>query len=713
MKRLLLGLTVALAATTLPAHASPAGPAPLLRTLSNRADLVSGGDVLVEVDLPRGASTRGLRVTAGRRDVSPAFAVRPNGRLQGLVAGLPVGRTTLTAHLVEGRGAQLTVDNHPIGGPVFAGRQVTPWQCTTESNGLGKARDAQCDAPTVVSYSYKDAVTGQFASYDPQHPPAQSRVATTTTDEGHTVPYVVRVERGTIDRGIYDVAVLATPDQQPSPYRRLPGWNGKLGFTFGQSCAPGHSQGKAQNALDDLFLSRGYLHAVSTMNVNGNACNAQTSAESAMMIKEHVIETYGPIRFTVGNGCSGGAEQQNMIADKYPGLLDGIRPECDFPDLWTPAIFEKYTCAMFTHYFQTPTGAALFGSPTAQEAVLGGALTPGDCVEQTGLDAAKAGGAFQDWQPDGFGCGISGSFEYDPVTNRRGVRCDLQDYNVASLGRRADGFANRPVDTVGVQWGLGALQAGQITPAQFVDLNTGIGSYDIDMRWTPARVAADPDGLRRMYRNSELAYSANKALIPEIDARTDASYDEHSNVMRVIDRARREKATGTHAGQVFWTEPTVGAFGLPTPGTHALSLEVMDQWLSRIEADHRAISQQRKVVLDAPPLAKDACVLDGRQVPQTACDTIQTPNELPIQVAGAPATADVLKCALMPLRRTDYPTVVFTDDQWAALQHTFPTGVCDWSRPGIGQSRPTGSWLDYSAGPDGRPLPPAPVSHPA
>jgi hypothetical protein len=41
----------------------------------------------------------------------------------------------------------------------------------------------------------------------------------------------------------------------------------------------------------------------------------------------------------------------------------------------------------------------------------------------------------------------------------------------------------------------------------------------------------------------------------------------------------------------------------------------------------------------------------------------------------------------------------------------FRTGVCDWSRPGIGQE-PALSPLDFTRGPGGRPLPPAPTSQP-
>src|SRR5882724_1410747 len=77
--------------------------------------------------------------------------------------------------------------------------------------------------------------------------------------------------------------------------------------------------------------------------------------------------------------------------------------------------------------------------------------------------------------------------------------------------------------------------------------------------------------------------------------------------------------------------------------------------------------------------------------------------------SGGPATNDVLKCHLKPLRRADYKTT-FTNAQWARLQRTFPQGVCDFSRPGVGQQPPIAPWLTFSAGPGGVPLGPPPKS---
>ncbi|HEY9393683.1 MAG TPA: DUF6351 family protein, partial [Nocardioides sp.] len=133
-----------------PASAAPA-PAEdiVLETLSNRADLVFDDNALVRVTLPDGADADDLRVwlddtrhtsrRKGDRDVTAAFAERPNGEIEGVVRGLRVGTNELTARLPDGRGAWLTITNHPSGGPIFSGPQLQPWRCQPT------ATDEQCN----------------------------------------------------------------------------------------------------------------------------------------------------------------------------------------------------------------------------------------------------------------------------------------------------------------------------------------------------------------------------------------------------------------------------------------------------------------------------------------------------------------------------------------------------------------------------------------
>src|SRR5207237_8028668 len=96
---------------------------------------------------------------------------------------------------------------------------------------------------------------------------------------------------------------------------------------------------------------------------------------------------------------------------------------------------------------------------------------------------------------------------YNPQTNPSGVRGTLWDYGLSQLGRRPSaswgpveealgyGFANRPLDTVGVQYGLKALLNAQITPQQFVDMNSHVGGHDIDYNLQAGRTMADPAAL--------------------------------------------------------------------------------------------------------------------------------------------------------------------------------------------------------------------------
>ncbi len=221
-----VALTTAMVlASTAVATAAPASGDVEIKVLSNRADLVSDGDALVEIVRPAGTNPDSVRVELDGQDIVGDFALRPDGRFVGLVDGLDEGENHLTA-AVHQKTARLTITDHPIGGPIFSGPHLRPWLCTTGANGLGAPVDAQCNAPTKVEFFYQPQGGGALQPYDPANPPGN--VATTTTDEGETVPFIVRRERGTMDRGIYDVAVLFDPDEPWQPWEPQGGWNGKV-----------------------------------------------------------------------------------------------------------------------------------------------------------------------------------------------------------------------------------------------------------------------------------------------------------------------------------------------------------------------------------------------------------------------------------------------------------------------------------------------------
>ncbi|HEV3053575.1 MAG TPA: DUF6351 family protein, partial [Solirubrobacteraceae bacterium] len=86
-----------LCAIAVPAIAANGGrPALSIAVLSGRADLVSGGSALVSINLPR-SDTRQIKVTLDRKTVTKEFAVREDGRFEGLVTGLAPGANVLQA----------------------------------------------------------------------------------------------------------------------------------------------------------------------------------------------------------------------------------------------------------------------------------------------------------------------------------------------------------------------------------------------------------------------------------------------------------------------------------------------------------------------------------------------------------------------------------------------------------------------------------------
>ena len=695
-------------ASPAPAARAAIGP-PTISVLSNRADLISGGAALVEVS---GADPATVRVAVDGRDVTGEFAMRPNGRFEARLTGLGLGPNLVTAQLPHGTRAQITIVNHPIGGPVFSGPQTHPWLCSTEQNGLGPPRDAQCDALSKVEYDYisTNPTKSGFQSYDPSNPP--SDVAMTTTDQGKTVPFIVRLERGVIDRGIYEYAVLADPKQPWQPWAPQRAWNGKLFWSFGPSCAPKHIQ-PADSALKETdladtsrssVLGRGWALAVSGMTVLGSDCNSVVSAEAMMMVKERIIETLGPIRFTMTEGGSGGSMQQHWIVSDYPGLIDGILPHASFPDLWE-TVQEAEDCHVLDNYFQN-VSPHLWVDVAQQDAVTG-YMAPTTCQSLwDGPGSLSLAQAFLD-PSNAAGCGLPADQVYNAHTNPHGVRCTVQDYMASIFGLRpTDGFANYPYDNTGVQYGLTALNSREILPEQFVDLNEKVGGLDIDWNHHAQRSVADAPAVSTMYRAGLVTYPREAANVPIIDLRGTSNAEVHTDFHSYVMRDRLDRANGYHDNQLIWTNdvPNIG-----DPLVNAKAFDLLDTWLSRIEADHSDLSLAEKVLRDRPATAVDACWVAGQEITDMQkCRAIYPYWADPRIAAGGPLADNVIKCQLRPLDPNDY-NVQFTADQWARLQKAFPGGVCDYSKPAVDQ-QPSIPWMSFAGGPGGEPLGPAPTS---
>jgi Tannase-like family of unknown function (DUF6351) len=300
--------------------------------------------------------------------------------------------------------------------------------------------------------------------------------------------------------------------------------------------------------------------------------------------------------------------------------------------------------------------------------------------------------------------GISDAQRYQPKTNPGGVRCSIADAAINVFGPRkpkvwsanekklGHGFAGVPVDNVGVQYGLGALQSLKITPAQFVDLNAKIGGLDIDINPTAKRIAADEPALTYAYRSGSINETNNLGRTAVIDCRGPDPGAAHDSYRAFAVRARLDRENGTHANQSIWEGPA------PIVGdTHCAdqSLIVMDHWLAAVQKDKSRQSVARKIIADKPGDAGDQC-FDGNGT--KVSDGICPPGIVPVYgtprtVAGDAITTDANKCQLEPLKRSDY-TLPFTNAEWATMEKIFPHGVCDFSKPGVDQG-PTIPWLTY------------------
>ena len=686
-----------------------------LRVVSNpRPEFVSGGDVLVGVTLAAGVQPSAVHLTLNGLDASGALRADASGRtVMALVTGLNDGSNALVATAGKAT-SKLTVVNHPNAGPVISGPHEQPFVCETDKFRLmaggvaGKPLDANCSITTRIDYVYKStappAATGRGRGGDngfkplPDPKNIPSDVAMTTTSLGVTVPFILRVETGTINRGVYEIAMLFNPakDAQPNFMTKLAGWNGRLIYTFGGGCAGGwYKQGTGTGGVDDeAMLEQGYAVASNSLNVMGNDCAELMTIETMMMTKEHFIEAYGAPKATIGFGGSGATYQQHQIADGYPGLLDGLMVQRSFPDMEFGTVAMISDSRLLANYFDQLAGSVAFTDEQKRQISGLGQLAT---LTTNSLNPGRI--------TVGEYCSLPEALRYDAVKNPTGARCDVYDHAVNVWGKDPKtGFARRPLDNVGIQYGLGALNSGVISKQQFLDVNAKIGGYDNDGKVVATRSVADPAAIRTAYRMGRMTWGgAGLATTPIIDYRAyldDANGGNiHLRYHSFSTRERLMKANGYTDNQVMLTDDRRWGDSLKAPVLRN-ALAQMDQWLTKIADDTSKDSKLTRLRRAKPADLVDACwtrdehpqKIVERQLPTSGkCNELYPANSFPRGVAGSPLAADVIKCQLKPVSASDY-NVTFTTDEMARLKQIFPGGVCDWSKPGVDQQPMAGTW---------------------
>ena len=753
-----------------PTTAASDGDSFEISILSSSPDMVSGGDALVRVDAPEIVPLSLLRVELNGADVTTAFAPDPEDHaLVGLVDGFVLGANTLEVEPTWWPPlwpalAQLNVTNYPITGPIFSGPQQYPFVCQTERSGLGQPLvdnddpenpigfpvyavdengnktsvvigwSKDCSAETRVDYMYR-TTGGKFLPLPAGDPPAD--LAQTTTLDGRTVDYVVRWERGTIDRFIYSLAMLAPLGENPEQPDDS-AWNGRLVYSFDGGVGIGHSQGKASPPLLHDVLSLGYAVATSTGNITGVHYNLQVGGEAALMVKERFIERHGVPYYTVGVGGSGGGIQQYVYGQNHFSLLDAAIPQYSYPDMVTQTIHVG-DCELLEYYMDVTDGANPKWKTWENRSWLEG-MNASNTVPNPYTGKLGASECIIGWR--GLTPLAMNPLWHQPIAGEglmkpTGVMGQVQWTHWDDLrniyGVDGDDYARVTWDNVGVQYGLQALLDGNITPDEFLKLNAKIGGWKQaeDMvqegcpfvpqlcvypaqwdPWSSRNMTLSPGGTTPAPRTEGSIEAMNAAYesgivfdgkidIPIIDWRhyLEDELNMHNTHQSFAERQRMIEGQGNADNQVIWfTDARPSRASDQT----AEAFRVIDQWMANIKAN-----PDKSVAENKPTDAVDRCfatnsveiargdnVWDGilNDEPAGACTQVFPLYSTSRIVAGGPLKGGIYKCQLQPVVDAIAAGTygLWTPDaaQQLRLKEIFPDGVCDYSLPDAG--RPAG-----------------------
>ncbi len=432
-----------------------------------------------------------------------------------------------------------------LGGAPAASGQVTeadspvqyPFACTAQDHGLelivdnqdgegvevrgedggllGYSRD--CNAETRIWYYAADTNGNLHVIRDHDEGPIDSiegrlggaTLATTTLTDGREVPYVVRHERGVINRFIYSASMLTTVEEVTGGTPDEPdraNWNGRLLFQFQGGVGIGHSQGRYDDGGtraraikgDPDRLGKGYAVIYSTGTRTGDHYNLIVGGETAVQVKEHFVATHGEPDYTVGLGGSGGGIQQYVYAQNHPELLDALVPQRSYPDMTTQTIHVG-DCALLdrvmdlevddTEFWADWDNRELLQGLNSIEGYLGsnarGLNQAKQLLSQFGVNLPQQTGSsecLEGWlgllplaMNPVYGTESNWDLLGDQVDQIERTHWD--DVREVYGTDPETGFARVPWDNVGVQYGLRAVASGEITPDQFLDVNAKVGSW--------------------------------------------------------------------------------------------------------------------------------------------------------------------------------------------------------------------------------------------
>jgi len=400
-----------------------------------------------------------------------------------------------------------------------------PFVCTTEQAGLGSpvvdnhtglgfpvaegGYSQFCGAPMQLSYFYR-TTHDTFRSLPQGDYPADGAYL---QRNGREMPFIVRLERGVINRFIYATTMLVGADEQPRQ-PDISQWNRQLVMFFNGGIGIGHKQAGRQalktvgrNTHRDPYLfsagllAQGYAITTSSGMTTDTSYHLPLLAQTAQMVKQQFVARYGKPQFSYALGGSGGAIQALYNSTRYPQLLDGLLMTHLFPDLLTQ-INGVGDCELLEYYFDRghmENGRAdPFWADWANRSMIEGFNAVNNYpkirtdVAGTGrplMSTAQRGGSTctEGWRisvPVFFNPRFLLPFvdnqqawlEQDPDLLSR-TRWSHWDDARDLYGVTESGFAGRTYDNEGVQYGLQALRDGRLDIDRFLHLNARVGGW--------------------------------------------------------------------------------------------------------------------------------------------------------------------------------------------------------------------------------------------
>lgn len=685
--------------------------------------------------------------------------------------------------------------------PVYAGPLQYPFLCGVRASGFGQplidnqdgygvpvfqedpdtgepthvvvGYSKNCSMATEVQYYYNEAGTDNFLPWSAALSLDDPEIELIEVD-GKVVPFIVRMEIGTINRFFYAIAALKGPNEMPRADDRFsPGnasslknsplsnsssqlsqyypqaaeyleqpdatyWNGRLVYQFRGGVGIGKRQGKLnpRSVLSrrKAILSAGYAVAYSTGNQTSNHYNLWLAEETALRVKRQFTARYGEPSRTLGIGGSGGAIQQLVIAQNNTGLLDGALALYGYPDMITQTIY-AFDCELLEYYFDVTAQDNRRWQDWPNRSLVQGLNSVDDFSNKFTPYYTLARMVWGVWPPaaEGMSECINGWRGLTQLTNNPHFTHLAKYYNPDVLanthwthwddlrhiyGVRDSGFARQTWDNVGVQYGLLALQQGQLSPEEFLHLNHHVGgwkppeAFRQERYWKivmgatlfefspwshhnmwltgserPApRTHGDKKAIEAVFQSGHVFMG--KADIPILDMRhyLEAELDMHHLSASFSIRRRMQDFYGHADHHVMWVmekphEPVLEA------------MQALDKWVqarqSRADNDLWASkpADLRDTCFDGEGnvVAQGDTVWDGEwnDKPAGRCSQAYPFFRTSRIVAGSDWQGDVFKCQLKPVRQAlaegDYGERDMTP-YLADLERVFPQGVCDYTK---------------------------------